>query len=146
MMKRLILGAVTLTLMMCAIPFYAMAKRDSCDTLCKDEYHKINTNWDKLTDKQRDEIYTLCDEMDDIREDIIEKYVEYGVLSKDDAAALRQRVEEHGTRLREQRLMPLSYLMRCRPDKARPRSQEAVRQNNRRVYDSSPNVVELYKY
>jgi len=65
-----------------------------------------NDKWDALTDVQREELYSLQDKTVDAQIAVIDKYLELGVIDADTAQAMKDRLIDGQTNMRENGRMP----------------------------------------
>lgn len=63
--------------------------------------------WATLTDKQKEEIYLLKDEISKIEGRIIDKYSEWEVIDGEMASQIKVRLEESRVKMREANRMPM---------------------------------------
>lgn len=73
----------------------------------KAEMDAISEKWSALTDAQKEEIYSLKDKASDIESQIIDKYLEWGVIDENNAADMKARLAERKTEMRENGRMPM---------------------------------------
>lgn len=62
--------------------------------------------WNSLTDEQKEEIYSLHDKSIDSNIQIIDKYLEYGLITQGEAAVMKENLENCKARMREDGNMP----------------------------------------
>lgn len=74
----------------------------------KVQFDALQKKWAALTDAQKEEIYALKDKAADIRAQIIDKYLEWGIIDKAEAADMKKRIIESKTNMRESGRMPMS--------------------------------------
>jgi len=67
----------------------------------------IKSRWNELTDEQRSEIYDLEDQKSNIDRQIIEKYLEFGVIDRETADSMRDALESRRSDMRENSRMPM---------------------------------------
>ncbi len=67
----------------------------------------VQGKWDALTDDQKEEIYKLRDQGTDIQSQIIDKYLEFGVIDEETAAAMKEKCESRNGALRSSGKMPM---------------------------------------
>ena len=68
---------------------------------------KANDAWKALTDKQRNEIYTMLEEEVNIELNVLNKLVEYGILEKLDADILSKHLLERFETIKKSEDFPL---------------------------------------
>jgi competence protein ComGC len=67
----------------------------------------MDGKWDSLTDAQKSEIYDLNDQKAGIESQIIDKYLEFGVIDSDTAASMKERIESQKSDIRKNGRMPM---------------------------------------
>lgn len=60
----------------------------------------------KLTDEQVKELEKITFDLIAKRKELIDKYVEYGVLSKENADKIKQHLDDHFTKMKEAQFLP----------------------------------------
>ncbi len=68
----------------------------------------MNEKWNNLSESQKNEIYNLKDAQSKIDEQILDKYVSWGLMDKDTAADIRTQITERNTQMRENGMMPMA--------------------------------------
>lgn len=79
----------------------------------KAKYEAAQKKWASLTDEQKNEIYKLMDNKIDIKIQMIDKYLEYGIIDKDTANNMKSKLNNYKTQMRESGKMPM-LRMCCR--------------------------------
>lgn len=67
----------------------------------------VVTQWTDLTDEQKAEIYALVEDQGDIQSQIIDKYLEWGLVDADTATTMKEQMADRNTQLREDGTMPM---------------------------------------
>lgn len=80
----------------------------------------MKAKWDALTDEQKAEIYSLYDQKVSIESQIVDKYLEFGVIDTDTAATMKQNLETKKSDMRTNGRMPMAGGRGLRGDKAAP--------------------------
>ena len=93
-MKKLILGICALALV-ATLGVTAFAAETT------------QSNWDALTEEQKEEIYGLKDQSYSVQVQIIEKYLEWGLIDEATATDMKTSLEERQTSMRENNKAPL---------------------------------------
>ncbi len=65
--------------------------------------------WTQLTDAQKEEIYTLKDKAADIDTQIIDKYLEWGLIDQQTADDMKSNITDGKTKMREGSRMPMPF-------------------------------------
>jgi hypothetical protein len=73
----------------------------------KAEMDAISEKWSALTDVQKEEIYSLKEKASGIDNQIIDKYLEWGLIDEETAAEMKAGLTERMTQMRENGRMPL---------------------------------------
>jgi type IV pilus biogenesis protein CpaD/CtpE len=73
----------------------------------KAQFNALQKKWAALTDAQKEEIYALKDKEADIRAQIIDKYLEWGIINKAAAADMKKKITENKTNMRKNDKMPM---------------------------------------
>lgn len=73
----------------------------------KAKYEESQKKWAALSDDQKNEIYKLTDKKIDIKIQIIDKYLEYGIIDKDSADSMKAKLNNYKTQMRESGKMPM---------------------------------------
>ena len=68
---------------------------------------EIISKWDALTDEQKEEIYGLNDQKTAIDSQIIDKYVEFGLIDAEAAAEMKENLENRRSDMRSNGRMPM---------------------------------------
>ena len=66
--------------------------------------------WSKLTDAQKNEIYSLRDQIADLQMKTADKYAEFGVITKEEATTKKERITARKARMRDGGRMPGSRI------------------------------------
>lgn len=67
---------------------------------------EIMSKWDALTDEQKSEIYGFNDQKAAIDNQIIDKYIEFGIIDSETAASLKENIETYKNDTRTSGKMP----------------------------------------
>ncbi len=67
----------------------------------------MQEKWSALTDAQKEEIYTLKDKTADINTQIVDKYLQWGVIDQETADEMKTQINERKTDMRQDGRMPL---------------------------------------
>lgn len=68
---------------------------------------EMKSKWDALTDAQKAEIYTLYDQKTSIESQIVDKYLEFGVIDSETAATMKSNLETQKSDMRTNGRMPM---------------------------------------
>ncbi|GAA0077768.1 hypothetical protein UT300005_21460 [Clostridium sp. CTA-5] len=74
----------------------------------KTEMTEINQKWSALTDEQKEEIYKLKDQQADIESQIVDKELEFGIITQEQADNMKTHLTECKTKMREDGKMPMN--------------------------------------
>ncbi len=66
----------------------------------------MKSKWDTLTNEQKEELYELSDQKSHIDSQIIDKYLEFGVIDSETAATMKQNLETKKSDMRTNGRMP----------------------------------------
>lgn len=66
------------------------------------KYKEAQEKFDALSDKQKKEIYDLYDKVNVAKVKLLDKYVEFGLLSKEDAEAMQKHMAKWAEKAREE--------------------------------------------
>lgn len=66
------------------------------------EYKAAQEKFNALTDKQKEEIYDLYDKVNVAKLKLLDKYVEFGLLTKEDAEAMKTHMAKFSEKVREE--------------------------------------------
>lgn len=100
MMKKLLMALLTITIVTSNFEIMALAENDQQENEIKQE-QKI-----ELTTKQQDELAVLHKEMLAKKIEIVQKYVEFGAISKEKAAMIVKHMDKHYQTLVENGFQP----------------------------------------
>ncbi len=75
--------------------------------LKKAKLDEIQNKWANLTDAQKEEIYALKDKASDIEMQIIDKYVQWGIIDSETANEIKTKFAERKIQMRENGGMPM---------------------------------------
>ncbi len=67
---------------------------------------EAQSKWGAVTDAQKEEIYALKDKAIDVDAQIIDKYLEWGVIDSDTGAEMKSRLSDRKTQMRDSGRMP----------------------------------------
>lgn len=67
----------------------------------EEEFKAAQEKFNALTDKQKKEIYDLYDKVNVAKVKLLDKYVEFGLLSKEDAEAMQKHMASFSEKVRE---------------------------------------------
>lgn len=89
----------------------ALSESKDCKEERKAEFEeKMKTakeKWNQLTQKQKDEIYTLVEDKMKVESNLMDKLVEFGVIEKTDAANIQKYKEKKFNQLKESGEFPI---------------------------------------
>ena len=68
---------------------------------------EIRNKWDKLSEKQKNEVYALFEEKCASDAKILDKYVEFGLIDKPEADKIKERSAQRTEELKKSGKMPL---------------------------------------
>ncbi len=71
------------------------------------QFDAMQNKWSALTDAQKEEIYAMKDKAMDIDAQIIDKYLEWGVIDADTAAEMKSNLETRKSDMRTNGRMPM---------------------------------------
>ena len=83
-------------------------KRDKREKpgLTKEQKAELKAKWDALTQEQKEEVYLIYDNCLDSKIQLIDKYIELGIIDSETAARLRDNIEGHRVGMRENSTLP----------------------------------------
>ena len=73
----------------------------------KDAMEAMKSKFDGLTDEQKAEIYVLNDQKATIESQIIDKYLEFGIIDLETAESLKQNIKDKAETTRTEGKMPV---------------------------------------
>ncbi len=89
------------------MPFGRGGRNKTMSNEQKAAWDAMKTKWDSLTDEQKAEIYAICDQKSALESQIIDKYLQFGVIDSETAASMKQNLESKKTDMRTNGRMPL---------------------------------------
>lgn len=78
------------------------AKRDE---MIKNQQER-QTKWEALTEEQKQEVYSIVDESVSAKVKLIDKYLELGLITADEATELKNKINEKNTEMKNNKSMP----------------------------------------
>lgn len=84
----------------------------------KERMNQAISKWESLSEEQKQEVYQLYDSQREMMNQIMDKYVELGIMNKEDAAKFKQHMEEQAKSMKENGKLPLERPQRPKGNKA----------------------------
>lgn len=81
-----------------------LSEKDKAELKAKHE--ELKAKWDSLNKDQKEEIYRLHEKSMDIKSELIDKYLEYGMIDKEAASGMKEKMNEHKANMRNNGELP----------------------------------------
>lgn len=75
----------------------------------KEKMEAAAKKWDALTDAQKKEVYTLMDSQQKIMNQLLDKYVELGIMDKTEVAEMKKNMSEGFEKMKESGQFPMQH-------------------------------------
>jgi predicted transcriptional regulator len=80
--------------------------REKIDKIKEKKQEQVK-KWNSLTEAQKAEIYKLQDEIAELSKKMADKYSEFGIIDKDTAKRIKEKVDELNSKIKSEGLMPM---------------------------------------